>query len=86
MNSVDDVSRTPSQQLLTALQQIAELETQNRALRKTVARYEAMNTAGRKRVTALHSRTTKQSTFTNHEVKRYAQSIMDALTKAPLLK
>tara|TARA_B100001146_G_C15921970_1_gene323439 strand:- start:56 stop:304 length:249 start_codon:yes stop_codon:yes gene_type:complete len=79
-------TNTVQQQLTAALEREAILLQTNKGLRRRLAAYEAMNTAGRQRATALHNRTTKQTVFSNYEVKKFAQSIMDALTKSPLLK
>ncbi len=64
--------------------QLVTLERRNKELQRKVDALTEVNTEARKRAVLLHSKATKQSTFTNYEVKKYAKSLMDMLSQIPL--
>ena len=58
---------------------IKALQKKNKALAMT-------NHNARQQAVAIHTRSTKKSSFTNHEVKQMAKSMLDTLEQTPLLK
>jgi phage-related minor tail protein len=58
---------------------IRDLKRKNKALTMT-------NDRARQQAVAMHTKSTKKSSFTNYEVKQMSNSLLDALEKLPLLK
>lgn len=79
------MAKTPKtlDELITRLM---ELENENKDLTRKLAAVTEVNTQARTKAVLMHSKATKQSTFTNYEVKQYAKTLMDVLSKIPLKK
>jgi predicted RNase H-like nuclease (RuvC/YqgF family) len=65
---------------------LVELENQVQRLQRENKALKNMNENGRAKAVLLSVKTTKQSTFSNYEVKQHARDISDALTKKPLTR
>jgi hypothetical protein len=65
---------------------LVELENKVQSLNKENKALRSMNENGRQKAVLLSVKTTKQSTFSNYEVKQHARDISDALTNKPLIR
>lgn len=65
---------------------LVELENQVRQLQRENKALKNMNENGRQKAVLLSVKATKQSTFSNYEVKQHARDISDALIKKPLTR
>lgn len=65
---------------------LMELEHDNAELARKLKAVTEVNAQARTKAVLMHSKATKQSNFTNYEVKQYAKTLMDILSKIPLKK
>lgn len=65
---------------------LMELEHDNAELTRKLKAVTEVNAQARTKAVLMHSKATKQSNFTNYEVKQYAKTLMDILSKIPLKK
>lgn len=68
------------------VERLVSLENENKLLNKKLKAYENANSQARVIATSLLSMTRRKSSFTNYEVKRYANEIIEAASRLPLYR